>query len=197
MKKLAMLAGGAALVAGLAACSSSGTSATATHSATASAASKSGSENLTGQVTGAAALAKHHIPPEILGPVNTTGMFSPPNTNATHQAAVFKTAAGDMAVNAIVSNPNQAPKIVNAAQCRFSFTTIANYTIDGAKSTGSFADAKGSGKATVTFTADAPKLSSGKCNMNQNVQPLTKGGWCLLRLRAADTEVSAPILRLS
>jgi hypothetical protein len=58
MKKLAMLAGGAALVAGLAACSSSGTSAPATHSATASAASKSGTENLVGQVTGAAALAK-------------------------------------------------------------------------------------------------------------------------------------------
>jgi hypothetical protein len=176
MKKLAMIAGGAALVAGLAACSSSGTSVTATHSATASAAPKSGSETLTGQVTGAAALANtttFHL--KFTGPVNTTGTFSPPNTNATHQAAVFKTAAGDMAVKAIVSNPNQAPKIVNAAQCRFSFTTIANYAIDGAKSTGSFADAKGSGKATVTFTADAPKLSSGKCNMNQNAQPLAKG----------------------
>ena len=88
---------------------------------------------------------------------------------------MFKTAAGNMAVNAIVSNPSGAPKIVNPAQCRFSFATTASYTIDGAKSTGSFAGAKGSGKATVTFTADAPKLSSGKCNMSQNAQPLTTG----------------------
>jgi hypothetical protein len=179
MKKLTVLAAGTALLATLAACSSSSTtSATSTHSATASAAPKSGTETLTGQVTGAAAVANtttFHL--KFTGPVNTTGTFTPPNSNATSQpGVVFKTQAGNMVVNAtLTSNPNAAPKMVNAAQCRFAFVTRVDYTIDGAKSTGSFAGATGSGKATVTFTADAPKLSSGQCNMSQNAQPLAKG----------------------
>ena len=182
MKKLTVLAAGTALVATLAACSSSssssGTSAASTHSATASAAPKSGTETLTGQVTGAAAVANtttFHL--KFTGPVNTTGTFTPPNSNATSQpGVVFKTQAGNMVVNAtLTSNPNAAPTMVNAAQCRFAFVTRVDYTIDGAKSTGSFANATGSGKATVTFTADDPKLSSGQCNTSQNAQPLTKG----------------------
>ena len=180
MKKLIVLVACAALVAILAACSSSssssGTSAS-THSATASAAAKSGLETVTGQVTGAAAVANtttFHL--KFTGPVTTTGTFTPPNSNAKTQAVVFPTQAGNMAVNATVtSNPNAAPTMVNAAQCRFAFATRVNYTIDGAKSTGSFAGATGSGKATVSFTADAPKLSDGKCNMSQNAQPLAKG----------------------
>ena len=173
-----MLAAGTALVATLAACSSSTSTSASTHSATASAAPKSGTETLTGQVAGAAAVAPlttFHL--KFTGPVNTIGTFTPPNTNATSQpGVVFKTQAGNMVVSAtLTSNPNAAPTVVNAAQCRFAFVARVDYTIDGAKSTGSFAGATGSGKATVTFTADAPKLSSGQCNTSQNAQPLAKG----------------------
>jgi hypothetical protein len=178
MNKLTVLAVGSALVAVLAACSSSsGTSTAASHSAPASTVPKSGTETLTGQVTGAAAVANtttFHL--KFAGPVTTTGTFTPPDSDAKTQAVVFQTQAGDMAVSAtMTSNPNAAPTIVNAAQCRFSFATRVDYTVDGAKSTGSFAGATGTGKATVTFTADAPKLSSGKCNMSQNAKPLANG----------------------
>ena len=139
---------------------------------------KSGLETVAGQVTGAAAVANttiFHL--KFTGPMTTTGTFTSPNSNATSQpGVVFTTQAGNMVVNATVtSNPNAAPTRVSAAQCRFAFATRVSYIIDGAKSTGSFAGATGSGKASVTFTADAPKSSNGQCNMSQNAQLLANG----------------------
>jgi hypothetical protein len=111
--------------------------------------------------------------------VNTTSTFSPPNSNATHVAVTFPTKAGNLVVAADAPNANAAPSVVNAAACRFKSTTNATYTVDGSKSTGMFAGATGSGKATVVFVADAPKYTSGsdkgKCNMSNNAQPMAAG----------------------
>ena len=99
--------------------------------------------------------------------------------NATHVTLTFPTKAGNLVVAAYAPDANAAPTVVNAAECRGKSTIHATYTVDGSKSTGSFAGATGSGKATVVFEADAPKYTSGsqsgQCNMSSNVQPLAAG----------------------
>jgi hypothetical protein len=161
---LAAAAGTLAAVALIAGCSSSGT--TAKPAAKVSTAPASGTETMTGQVTGAAAVANTTTFPLVLtGPVNT------------HATITFKTKAGDLVAAAYApdANSNTPPTVVDAAACRFKFTINATFTVTGAKSTGAFKDAHGGGKAAIVFEADAPKLSNGKCNMSNNAQPLTNG----------------------
>jgi hypothetical protein len=43
--------------------------------------------------------------------------------------------------------------------------------VDGAKSTGKFAGAVGTGTAVVVFAADDPKFSNGTCNDSATAQP--------------------------
>ena len=178
MKKLAALTGAIALAGALGACSSSASSTGA--AATTSAAPKPTAEIMTGQVTGAAAVASTTvIPLKLTGVVNTTGTFTPPNTSATHVTITFATKAGNLVAAASAPDANAAPTVVNAAACRFQSTIHATYTVDGSKSTGTFAGATGSGKATLIFAADAPKYTSGshkgQCNMSNNAQPMAAG----------------------
>ena len=178
MKKLAAFTGAIALAGALGACSSSSSSTGA--AAAKSAAPKPTTQTMTGQVTGAAVVANTTvIPLKLTGVVDTTGTFTSPNTNATHVTLTFPTKAGNLVVAAYAPDANAAPTVVNAAQCRGKSTIHATYTVDGSKSTGTFAGATGSGKATVVFEADAPKYTSGsqngQCNMSNNAQPLAAG----------------------
>lgn len=178
MKKLAAFTGAIALVGALGACSSSSSSTGA--AATKSATPKPTAQIVAGQVTGAAAVAKTTvIPLKLTGVVDTTGTVTLPNTNATHVTVTFATKAGNLVVAASAPDANAAPTVVNAAQCRGKSTIHATYTVDGSTSTGTFAGATGSGKATVVFEADGPKYTSGsqngQCNMSNNAQPLATG----------------------
>jgi hypothetical protein len=173
-----------ALLATLAAagCSSSSSSHPATSASpavTATHTSLSGTETITGTVTGKAAEANNPtFPLTFRGPIATTGTFTPPNNNDVHQVVTFKTAAGNMVVNATVpgnSNPNGPPPthLPGGNGCVFGFTMHASYTINGAQSTGKWAGASGSGNVIVNFSAELPKLSNGQCNLSQNVQPVS------------------------
>jgi hypothetical protein len=133
-------------------------------------------ETLYGKVTGAAVLSNSAltIPLKFTGAVNTTGKVALPSGNAGHVTLTFPTKAGNLVLAASTPNANPPGTPVGAASaCRFASTIHATYTVDGSKSTGKFADAKGSGKATVSFEATAPKLSDGKCNMSNNAVPLS------------------------
>jgi hypothetical protein len=173
----ALAAASLALLAAACSSSSSPSASSTTHSASASATSVSGTETITGKVTGAAAVSNnaptYHL--TFRGPINTTGTFTPPNTNDTHQTATFHTAAGMLVVSATVTGQNAQPTVT--ANCRFTQVIHAAYTIEGAKSTGQWAGSAGTGNVVDTFSAYAPKLSNGHCNLSQNVQPLAKGAF--------------------
>jgi len=175
----------AAAVAGLAACSSSSSSTAtgkttsrpaATTSASTRPATLSGTERFSGVVRGAAVVANNSptYPLTFTGPVATTGTFTPPNTNATHQTGVFRTGAGNMAVTAVVHGTNQQPQPAGA-NCLYKIPITAVYTVDGAKSTGRFAGATGHGTANVAVEFRLPKLTNGHCNLSQKAKPLTDG----------------------
>ena len=68
----------------------------------------SGTETMTGQVTGAAAVANTTTFPLVLtGPVNTTGTITLPNGNSTHATITFKTKAGGR--DTWTYNPRRVP----------------------------------------------------------------------------------------
>jgi hypothetical protein len=169
MKNLAALTAGIALTAGLAACSSSSTS-----TAPATTAQKSGTEVIYGKLTGSAAMANNptfHL--TFTGPVATTGMIplgGSPKKGATH---TFTTAAGDLAVTLGSAGKNTGG-LKSTKTCLIVFTTTVPFTVDGAKSTGTFAGATGAGHAVVLFSGDLPKLSNGKCNPSHSAAPSGK-----------------------
>lgn len=149
-------------------CSSSGGSATA--SATRKPAVPSGIEMIAGTAANGGNNPAFSL--TFRGPVNTTSTTvlgaSSPNKG---QHRTFATAAGNLAV--VVSGTVTAePVLLSAAACRYSFTTIVSYTVDGQMSTGKFARAAGHGTVTVTEQADDPKLASGQCNESSNAQPV-------------------------
>ena len=156
--------------------SSSTASGSATHSATPTATSMVGTEVMKGTVTGKAVIANtttYHL--TLTGPVNTTGTWTSPNGNATKVTTTFTTPAGNLVANADAPDANNPPTVSNARTCLFKSTIHATYVVDGAKSTGKFAGATGSGDIAVTFAVYAPKLSNGKCNTSNSAQPLTAG----------------------
>jgi hypothetical protein len=168
-----------ALTLTVAACASSGTTAsTSTATATGTASAATGTETMAGTVTGKAAVTGNNgptVPLTLTGPVATTSTFTPPNGNGTKATITFKTPHdGNLVVDATAPDANATPA-VNPKTCFFSQTVHATYVVNGAKSTGTFAEASGSGKATFYFSADGPKLASGKCNTSDNAQPLSKG----------------------
>jgi hypothetical protein len=170
MRNLAALTAGIALAAGLAACSSSSSSDTAT----ATTAPKSGTEVIYGKLTGPAAMANNPtFRLTFTGPVATTGMIplgGSPKKGATH---TFSTAAGDLAVTLGSSGTNTGG-LKSTKTCLAVFGTTVPFTVDGAKSTGKFAGAAGTGKAVVVFSGRLPKLSSGKCDESHNAAPSAK-----------------------
>lgn len=176
MKIVIPLGAAALMTAGAAACSSA-TSTVSNSAATGSAsAATSGTETITGQVTGAAALANNtSIPLTWRGPVNTTGTFSTgSNAPAKGQHHTFGTGAGNFTV-VVSAAPSNVQKLLSATSCQVEFVTTVPYTADGAASTGKFAGATGSGAVVVSFRASLPKLANGKCNLSNNAQPLTQG----------------------
>jgi hypothetical protein len=164
-----------------AACSSSSSSsstvaAPATHSVTPAVTSLTGTEAMKGTVTGAAVIAStttYHL--ALTGPVTTTGTWTSPTGNGTKVTTTFTTPAGNLVVNANAPDANNPPTVINASTCLFKSTIHATYVVDGAKSTGKFAGAVGSGNVAVTFAAYTPKLSNGKCNTSSSAQPLASG----------------------
>jgi len=177
MNKILPAAGLAALVLAATACSSSSSSTHATGSSSATHAATTGTESMTGQVTGAAAVTGTNgptVPLTLTGPVATTSAFTPPGGTSTHSVVTFKTPDGNLVVAAVAPGANQNPAL-NAKTCAMAQTIHATYVVNGAKSTGKFAGATGKGTATFSFAATAPKLASGKCNDSENAQPLAKG----------------------
>ena len=174
MRKLAALAGAIVLVGVLGACSSSSSSTSSSSTATASAAPKSGTEIAYGKLTGSAAMANNpvfHL--TFTGPVSTTATIplgGAPKKGASH---TFTTAAGNLVVTLDSAGTNTGG-LKSTKTCLFVYTTTVPLTVDGAKSTGKFAGATGSGKAVVLFSGDLPKLSNGKCNESSNAEPSAK-----------------------
>lgn len=167
MNKTLPATGIAALMLTVAACSSSSSTTPTT---------TTGTETLAGTVTGKAAVTGVNgptVPLTLTGPVATTSSFTPPGSG-THSVVTFKTPDGNLVVNAVAPDANQNP-VPNAKTCLMQQTVHATYVVDGAKSTDKFKDATGKGTATFWFSADAPKLASGKCDTSNDAQPLSKG----------------------
>jgi hypothetical protein len=59
---------------------------------------------------------------------------------------------------------------MSAKTCLVVVTQTMPFTVNGAKSTGKFAGATGTGKAVGVLSGNLPKLSGGKCNESNNVQ---------------------------
>jgi len=188
MRKLAALTGAVALAAGLGACSSSGSSSTSSPSAKAT--TMSGTETITATVAGTAAAKQLNstasnapltfIKIVFTGPVATSvSPFTLGGGNKT--TGTFKTPAGNLVVTHSSGNKGgQANPTVTGKTgdvCYFKQTFAAGtYTVDGAKSTGKFAGATGSGTFAINMTA-AAKLSSGKttCTTNNTGSILATG----------------------
>jgi hypothetical protein len=146
---------------------------------TAPAISVSGTETITGQVSGAAADATDPtIPLTFRGPVNATASWTFPTANGTRQVTTFRTTAGNLTLNVTLLNPNGGAQYIGAP-CRYGSTARLVYTVDGAKSTGKFAGASGSGRVAVTLSAEWPKQAGTPyCTepSNYKVQPLKGTG---------------------
>ena len=163
------------LAAGCASSSSTSGHAPPTAKTTTKPATVTGTERFSGTVTGHAVVADnapaYHL--TFTGPVNTTGTFTPPSSNAMHQAATFRTGAGNLAVNATVYGQGAQPKPLG--NCRYSIPITAMYVVDGAKSTGKFKGASGHGTANVDTRFRVRKLANGACDLNQAHAPLDQG----------------------
>jgi hypothetical protein len=169
LKKLAGVAGGIAIAAVAAACSSAPST-------------TSGTETWQGKVTGAAVVTSqsptYHL--TFTGPVQATSTWAPPNNNNTKATVTFKTTAGNLVVNADLPDNANPPTSVNKTTCFFTSTITGTYTVVGSQSTGKFKDATGHGNIKDVFAAYAPKLKSGACNESNNVQPLPTGAYSTL-----------------
>ena len=165
VKNLAALTGAIALVGVLGACSSSSSSSSATHSATASAAPMSGTETTYGK--GSAAMVNSlvfHV--TLTGPVDTTGTTTPLGARSAKGVSyTATTAAGNLVVTADSAGTTTGT-VKSTTTCLWASKTTVPFTVDGAKSTGKFAGATGSGTTVIAFSGDLPKLSNGQCNQN-------------------------------
>lgn len=169
MKVLAALTATIALTAGLAACSASG-SGTAKPAAKSPAAPASGTEAIHGKLTGPAALsASPVVDLTFTGLVATTGTAALGSRPTKGARLPFKTAVGNLTVTYGSLNAPTAT-LMSAKTCRVRVTQTVPFTVDGAKSTGTFAGAAGTGQAVAVLTGNLPKLSSGKCNESSSAR---------------------------
>lgn len=163
------LAGTVALAAAGVVAAGCGSSAPSGSAASASASPRTGTQTLTGSVTGQQALANTtSIPLTLSGLVNTTATISLANNN--QNPVMIKTGQGTLAVTHTVGHTSQ--KLLSTQTCKFVFGTDSAYTVDGGKSTGTFKNATGSGKAVITFTGNLPKKSNGACDTASNAVPM-------------------------
>lgn len=168
MKAIAVLAGVAALAAGLTACSSS------TSSAPSAASQKTGTETAFGRISGPAVVSGNptfHL--TMSGPVATSGTIplgGAPKKGASH---TFSTGQGKLAV-VLNSSGTTSTGLKSPSTCRFAFSTKVPFTVNGSQSTGKFAGATGNGRALVVISGNLPKMSNGKCDVSGNTQPSPK-----------------------
>jgi len=167
MKNLAVLTGAIALAGALGACSSSSSS-----TATASAAPMSGTETAYGKGS-AATVSSLVFHLTFKGPVDTTGTTPLGATPAKGVSYTATTAAGNLVVTANSAGTTKGG-VKSTKACLATYTSTVPFTVDGAKSTGKFAGATGSGKSVVVFSGVLPKLSNGTCNESQSAVPSAK-----------------------
>jgi hypothetical protein len=168
MKGRAALAAVIVLAAGLAACSSSSSGGSAAVGSAKPSASASGTETIYGKVTYPAVAAKNpqfHL--VFAGPVATTSSTALGNSARKGESFTFKTPAGDLAITFDATGAPTAT-LVSTTTCLAVISETVPFTVDGAKSSGKFAGAAGTGKATLRISGDLPKLSSGKCDEHQH-----------------------------
>ena len=166
MKKFAVLLI-IALTGLLAACSSSSSSST-----TVKAAVPKTTEIIYGKDTGKAALAD---PPSFkltfTGPVTATGPITLSGGNpAPGQSKTIVTTAGNIAVT-LDSAGVSTSTADNSPPCQVQYSTTIPLTVNGAKSTGKFAGAAGTGHVVVAMSGKLPLLKNGQCNQGDNVNP--------------------------
>ena len=172
MKNLAALTVVLALAAGLAACTSSGSS-TARVTATATTTLVSGTETLSGKLTGPAAASTGILEFDLrlTGPVGTTATIRlGTEIPEKYELYTIHTAVGDLAVT-LASAGTTTGGLKSATTCLYVLTTAVPFTVDGANSTGRFAGATGPGTAVVVSSGDDPKLGDGTCNTSREVPP--------------------------
>ena len=168
MENVAALTAVLALAAGLAACTSSGSS-TATATAKASTAPVSGTETVSGKLTGSASMSDRpvfHL--RLTGPVRTTATVSLSFLPERDTSYMLKTPVGNLAVT-LDSAGTITGVLKSAKTCLHVTTTTVPFTVDGASSTGRFADAGGTGTAVFMHSGDDPKFSDGTCDVSESV----------------------------
>jgi len=171
MKNLAALTALLALAAGLAACTSSGSS-----TAPATTTPVPGTETVSGKLTGLAAASTgilvFHL--RLTGPVGTTATIRlGTKVPEKYELYTIHTAVGDLAVT-LASAGTSTGRLKSATTCLYVLTTAVPFTVDGASSTGTFAGATGTGTAVVVSSGDDPKLSDGTCNTSRDAPPSAK-----------------------
>jgi hypothetical protein len=169
MNGRAALAAVIVLAAGLAACSSSSSGGSTAAGSAKPSASASGTETIYGKLTGPAMIAQADnnapIPMVFTGPVATTASIVLGKLATKGESVAFKTPVGDLAIT-FDATIVRADTLVST--CLVVVTGTVPFTVDGAKSTGKFAGAIGTGKATLKASGDLPKLSSGTCVVRQH-----------------------------
>lgn len=169
MKNLAALTAVLALAAGLAACTSPGSS-----TATATTTPVSGTETLAGKLTGSASMSDipvFHL--RLTGLVGTTATISLSTLPEKGTSYMLKTPVGNLVV-ILDSAGTTTGGLKSAKTCLYATTTTVPFTVDGASSTGKFAGATGTGTAVFMFSGDDPKFSDGTCNVSANVPASAK-----------------------
>jgi hypothetical protein len=119
-----------------------------------------GQENITGFLSGPRAVSSNPVVPlRLTGVVNTFGTI---NLGGNASVTGIATFAGTLTV--AHGNPSPPPQ-VNFRTCRVTEIIHTWTRVLGSQSTGVFRGARGSGQATVVFSALAPRLRNGRCNL--------------------------------
>jgi hypothetical protein len=164
MKNLAALTAVLVLAAGLAACTSSGSS-----TATATVTPVSGTETLSGKLTGSASMSDipvFHL--RLTGPVGTTATISLSTLPEKGTSYTLKAPVGNLVV-ILDSAGTSTGGLKSVKTCLYATTTTVPFTVDGASSTGKFAGATGTGTAVFMRSGEDPKFSDGTCNVSVDV----------------------------
>jgi hypothetical protein len=163
---------------GIAAVALAGLPALALASPRAAAPSVTGPEVISGAIHGKAALANAPvIPLKLTGLLVTSSKVNLGGSGSPHKGATktLKTPEGNLTV--MVTAKPQSTQSLNPKTCAESYAQYIVVSVDGAKSTGSFAGASGPGAVQIAFHAIAPRFKSGshKGQCNPNGQPGAKG----------------------
>ena len=168
MKNLAALTAVLALAAGLAACTSSGSS-TATATTDAGVGHRDTLREAHRLGRGVDDILVFHL--RLTGPVGTTATIRlGTGVPEKYELYTIHTAVGDLAVT-LASAGTSTGGLKSATTCLYVLTTAVPFTVDGANSTGKFAGATGTGTAVVVSSGDDPKLSDGTCNTSRYAPP--------------------------